>query len=168
MKRFLFLVALLVALSGNAFADVATGTFGDQDLANVYGLTAFRDPLNNVYFTYAPDAGIKYPYLESTTNLTLGAFQSGIIFGVYPSQNHSQWTVPTAVPGLDFYFAAGNNGKTWAIEIQPTDVISYPGETTGLGISNSSAAQGDAIELFCVFAGQWIVKDRTGTWTAGN
>lgn len=170
MKRFLFLIALLVCFYTNAMADVVTATVGDRNNSNVYRLSASRDSNNNGYLTYAADSGIKYPYLESTTNLTLASYQAGIIIGVYPSQNNTAFTLPTAVPGLDYLFISGKAGATWKIVIQSTDFIAFAGQPAGggTGIVNSSAAQGDQIELFCIFTGQWLVRDKTGTWTAGN
>jgi hypothetical protein len=173
MKRFSFLIIALLLYCGNAFAvtgDTVTFTAGDKNASNIYRLYLQRVlGGTNSYVTYAQDTGINYPYLESTTNLTLAYYQSGLIMGVYPSANHSQFTLPTAVPGMDFYFVDGDSlGHTWAIEIQPTDVIAFLGETVGKGINNTSAAQGDQIELFCVFAGQWLVKDKLGTWVIGN
>lgn len=169
MKRFLFLMALLVCLSGNAFADVLTATVGDRNSSNVYRLSTSRDSSSNGYLAYAADTGIKYPYLESTTNLTLASYQSGIIIGAYPSSTNTTYTLPTAVAGLDYYLVDGDStGKTWQIAIQSTDYIAFTGEILGRGIKNTSAAQGDQIELFCVFAGQWLIKDKTGTWAVGN
>lgn len=173
MKRFLFLIALLIFFGCNAYAtvgnDTRTATLGDKDNSNVYRVATYRDSNNDGYVVYANDTGIIYPYLESTTNLTLGYYQSGLIFTVFPAQNNTQFTLPTcSTPGLDFYLVSGTNASTWKVEIQNTDIINFTGETVGKGISNTSAAQGDQIELFCGVTNNWVVKDKIGTWIAGS
>lgn len=177
MKRCLFLIiGLLALIQCNAFAqstsqstDTRTATIGDKDNSLNYRMATYRDGNNDGYLVYAVDTGIQYPYLESTTNLTLAYYQSGIVLAVYPSANHTQIKLPTATPGLDFYMVDGLAGDTWSIEIQSTDQILFTGDgVRGTGITNSSAAAGDQIELFCQNAGQWLVKDKLGTWAAGS
>ena len=111
---------------------------------------------------------IYYPGAPATTNTTLTAQQSGNVIVFNGTSNNTKFTLPSAVPGLDFT-VIGDSAKYFHIVIQSGDIINFSTLATGDGISYSgSAAKGDSIELQCQTAGQWSMYGRQGTWAKDN
>jgi hypothetical protein len=157
-------ISLMATPSDASIANMTAqlGVYSTTD--GTYGLEVDK---NNTFHFSLTSAGIYYPTSDGTTNQTLTVNQSGQVTAFMGQNNHTQFTLPTAVPGMDYDFVSGV-AKTYSIEVQSTDLINYSSETTGTGISNSSGAQGDEIELFCTTANQWNIRNKLGTWAAGN
>ncbi len=169
MKRILALVILaIITISANAFAANKTATFGDYNSSGVYRMTATDDGV----ITYAQDTGVVYPYIATaTTNTTLTAAQSGTTVvlnnGNGTAANGTMYTLPSATVGLNFSFIT-DVAKSMIIHPNGTDTINYASISAGNGITNTSAAKGDSIGVFCAIAGKWSLKNITGTWASSN
>ena len=167
MKKLLALIIglMVCALPAHASISNMVGQLGNYTSTDgTYGLEVDN---NNVFHYSLTKSGIYYPTMENTTNQTLTANQSGEIIAFMGTSNHTQFTLPTAVPGMDYDVISGV-AQTFSLEVQSTDLINFTGETAGVGISNSSGAKGDEIELFCTVANQWNIRNKLGTWAAGN
>lgn len=174
MKRILtFLVLLVVSFSGNAHA-LRTATMGDLNDAGVYRLRADMNVSGASdctasqstcgWLVYAQDTGIYYPYVTSTTNMTLVPSQSGATFVSTSTSTNAAFLLPTAAVGMDYTIVAGS-AKQLQVRVAATDTILFASNTIGQGLVNSTAALGDTIEFFCYVANTWAVKNHDGTWT---
>lgn len=167
-KLIVFLFGVMLLALGKAEASVPNmtaqlGVYSTVD--SRYGLEV--DNNNDFYFA-TTGASIIYPSNTGTTNQTLTINNSGQTFIFTGTSAHTQFILPTCnVMGMDFDLLS-NVAKTWAVQVQSTDTIQFSGESAGLGIANSSGAQGDEVELFCGVANTWSIKNKLGTWAAGN
>ena len=169
MKRISLIVALLaVALSSNAFAVQRTATFGDKNSAGLYRMVATNDGV----ITFQQDTGLTIPYISTaTTNTTLTAAQTGTTVvlnnGNGVAATNTMYTLPAATVGLNYSFIT-DVAKQFIVHPAGTDQIMYSTIPAGAGILNSSAAIGDSIEVVCLRAGKWSIKNITGTWANSN
>lgn len=169
MKKILLIVALLaIAISSNAFATQRTATFGDKNSSGLYRMVATNDGL----ITFQQDTGLTIPYISTaTTNTTLTAAQTGTTItlnnGSGAAANGTMYTLPAATVGLNYSFIT-DVAKSFIVHPNGTDQILYSTIPAGNGIRNSSAAIGDDIELVCIRAGFWSIKNIGGTWVNSN
>lgn len=177
MRKLFSLIALLVMLSLPAisFAASTTATFGDQNSSNAYRVIADTDGT----VTYQSDTGIMYPYVNystypTTVGVTLTAAQSGTTITdtgggtTRLAGSCRKFTLPTAVAGMSFSFAAGAFQCTMTVDVQSTDTIQYSISSVGLdaGDSIKSTGQaGDSVTLFSTAANLWQVKSMKAVWT---
>lgn len=113
-----------------------------------------------------------YPgVVAASTSQTLTASQTGQVFvlnkllGVAP--NGAIMSLPKASPKLDYTFII-DAAVYIRIKPQSADIINFSSDVAGSKVRNTSAAVGDSIEVFCVVAGQWSIKNRVGTWATDN
>ncbi len=74
------------------------------------------------------------------------------------------YILPTAAPGLIYFFTVGSNSTITVDTLTTADTILYASGTAGYGIKNSSKASGDSLVIYSSLAGKWAVEDHTGTW----
>lgn len=198
MKRILALVLLAVLVSANAFAQAVdqagnrlTATFGDQDSAKNYRLSADTTGL----VQYANDTSIAYPYesINTSTGITsaytLTSTDSGSaisdwggtsIAALHPGQSSGQgatYTLPqctSTVLGMNFVVTTAVKETITVTPSVTTDSIDYSilgtGLSNGVGLKTASVAAsgnaGDAIGVICVAPGQWQVLRTKGVTVA--
>lgn len=124
------------------------------------------------FCAWSMPTGWQYPSLVpgyySTTNQTLTSAQSGQILVFTGTAQDTKVFLPTATVGLDF-IVISNVAKYFALQPQATDTIALTSVLQGQPISNNgSAAIGDNIELVCIVAGTWSIRDKIGTWAQGS
>lgn len=109
--------------------------------------------------------------IAASTSQTLTASQSGAVFVLNKNggsaPNGSILTLPTASPRLDYTFIV-DTAVYIRIKPQSGDIINFSTNVAGSAVRNTSAAISDSIELYCIVAGQWSVKNRFGTWATDN
>lgn len=178
MTMVLLLVMIVVVMPQLAHAQTyfstSTGTLGDQNSNNDYRVTATNDGV--IHFAF--DTGITYPYTNYTTPntpVTLTAAQSGLMVtdmgnGTGPTTvgSCSKWTLPAAVPGLEYSFSTGSKCFMTVDTASTSDTILYSitgtGQAGGDSIKSTGQA-GDSVTLFSTATGKWSVKAMKSTWT---
>jgi len=109
--------------------------------------------------------------IAASTSQTLTASQSGAVFVLNrnggSAPNGAILTLPTATARLDYTFIV-DTAVNIRIKPQAGDIINYATNVAGSKVKNTSATIGDSIELYCIVAGQWSVKNRFGTWATDN
>lgn len=102
-----------------------------------------------------------------TADATLTVGQSSSVHTNTGATGAVVLTLPTATPGLEFFFAVGA-AQELRIDPQDTETISAPdtGVPGAVGKYLSADAVGETLHLVCCVAGNWNVIGATGTWTA--
>ncbi len=163
MKRiFLFALLALLAISSQGYAAQATATFGDYNASGVYRMTADINGL----ITFASDTGITWPYVSSTTNTTLTAYQTGTTLVFNGASNDTKYQLPAATVGMQYSFVSDS---AVSMRVMPAtgEIINYASLAASYGLTNSSTpAKGDHLTLFCATAGQWSVKAMKNSWVS--
>lgn len=188
MKRFLLLLAFVLAFSGLANATQRTATFGDKNSSGVYRMRADTDSTgvsgagSPGWITFAADTGIKYPYQTRTaagTTIQLLTGDSGAYItdfgGITPSATAAASTgsgntylLPPCTLGLQYDLNTGVK-DTITVKTASGDGMLYTvsgTQVTGTtGVSNNSTKQaGDEISFVCTAANAWSVANKSGTW----
>lgn len=98
-----------------------------------------------------------------TADDTLLASESGSIHTSVGAGGAITITLPTALPGLSFFFQVGA-AQNLILEGAGAETISLP--SNGVAQANITAnAVGESVYLVCCTAGTWAVMGYTGTWT---
>lgn len=101
-----------------------------------------------------------------TANDTLTAAETGTWHTNTGASGAITFTLPVATVGLRYGFAVGA-AQTLIVDPNGSQTISAP--TTGVpsaaGKNVSADAVGELIELVCLIAGNWSIKQVIGTWT---
>lgn len=100
-----------------------------------------------------------------TTDMTLVATNSGTVFNNIGAGAQVTFTLPTAADGMWFGFYV-DAAQTVVVDAAGTDTIRHVADVSSAGGTFTSGAQYSYLEIWCVSAGKWIVKIRTGTWTS--
>lgn len=186
MKRFLLLLALMVAFSGNANATRRTATFGDKNTSDVYRLRADTDTSQGTnwgWVTFAANTGIKFPYQVNTSGINQTIFLVTADSGSYitdfgnitPSSTAAAsisygntYVLPPSAVGMVYRFATGVKETITIHTFSSSDGMLYTvsgTQVTGTtGVKNTTVQAGDTITFACSSAGTWSVFSKSGTW----
>lgn len=165
----LVLVAILCIVSP-ALA-VVTSTLGNYNTGGRLDNTYDIEITDDAFITF--NAAFKSKYELVTTNDSIGATESGTTyvarFATASQGGTITLTLPTAVPGLEYSFIAGDDIYLY-IDPADADVMIY-GDNDAMQAGEQLKSAGntaDSVTIICPVANYWAIKAMKGTWTDGS
>ena len=124
------------------------------------------DPLASLYSKIV-DGQARRVVEAHTVADTLTVAESGSVHTTDGASGTVLFTLPAAVPGLEYFFKVG---VAFELRIDPdgSETIALPstGVQGAAGKYLTANADGETVHILCSTAGEWDVYGFTGTWTA--